>query len=268
MTDLLQPLLDDYLHDQGRLRVWSLIVTILGDTVENRQKTISTTRLSLILDRLGVGQAAQKTALSRLVKDGWAERSKEGRNTFYGFTEKGREAFVPASRLVYAPPRDEEPVHWLMAVSDAPRGLPVAPGVGLWPVDFEPVEKGASVAGWIESMPAGLQAISPDHQAETDQLTALLRYLDVTFSPDCDLDALAARMVLIHRWRRYVLRYPEVPQKLAPEGWAGLKLRENIGRAYWSLTGAAEEWLQAPGNGFRALAMPDRGYWERFGYQK
>ncbi len=268
MTDLLRPLLDEYLHDQGRLRVWSLIVTILGDTVETRQETISTTRLGVLLDRLGVGQPAQKTALSRLVKDGWAERSKEGRNTFYGFTAKGRDAFVPASRLVYAAARHEEPVHWLMAVSDDPRGLPVAPGVGLWPVDFAPRDRGFAVAGRIESLPEGITAISPEHQAETDTLTALLRYLDVTFAPETGLDALAARTVLVHRWRRYVLRYPEVPARLAPEGWAGLKLRQNIGATYWSLTGPAEEWLQAAGPGFRRLKTPGPMYWERFGFQK
>ncbi|QBY01968.1 hypothetical protein E2K80_15560 [Rhodophyticola sp. CCM32] len=268
MTDLLQPLLDDYLHDQGRLRVWSLIVTILGDTVETRQTTIPTTRLGLLLDRLGVSQAAQKTALSRLVKDGWAERSKEGRNTFYGFTDKGREAFVPASRLVYAAPREEEPVHWLMAVSDDPRGVPIAPGIGLWPVDFAPRVRGFSVAGWIDTLPGDLQVVTADHQKETDILTALLRYLEVTFSPDTKLDALAARTVLIHRWRRYVLRHPEIPEKLAPEGWAGLTLRAKLGAAYWALTGSAEDWLQAPGDGFRALQIPGRAYWQRFGYQK
>lgn len=268
MSYLLQPLLDDHLQGDGPVRVWSLIVTILGDTVEARDKTISTARLTVLLDRLGISQAAQRTALSRLVKDGWIDRRKEGRNTFYGFSAKGRAEFIPASRLVYAAPREEEPVHWLMAVSDAPRGVPVAPGVGLWPVDFAPVDKGLSVVGWIESVPESFAAISAEHDAALRRLLDLLAYLDVTFAPEDDLDALAARTVLIHRWRRFVLRYPEVPAKLAPEGWPGLTLRARVARAYWALTGRAEDWLQSPGDGFRALGAPFGPYWQRFGREK
>ncbi len=273
MNSLLQPVLDDHLHGLGRLRVWSLIVTILGDTVEIRDKTMPTARLSALLERMGVSTAAQRTALSRLVKDGWIERVKsgnDGRASAYQFTATGRAAFVPASRLVYAHPRAGDPDHWLICVSDAPRGVPVAPGVGIWPADFAPAKRGLTMVGHLAEVPESKrdQVVGEDHAAEVMALDMLLRFLGQTFAPDDDLDALAARMVLIHRWRRYVLRFPEIPRAMAPDDWPGHLLRKRVALAYWSLAAASDRWLDGTPEGLGRLGAPYGPYWERFGNKK
>ncbi|NBR89524.1 MAG: phenylacetic acid degradation protein, partial [Rhodobacteraceae bacterium] len=42
--DPLAPLIDA-LHAEGRLRVWSLVITVFGDSVQHRGGRISTARL-------------------------------------------------------------------------------------------------------------------------------------------------------------------------------------------------------------------------------
>jgi DNA-binding transcriptional regulator PaaX len=42
--------------------------------------------------------------MSRLAADGWLERNKVGRNSFYRLNEKGRQTFDTATRHIYDPP--------------------------------------------------------------------------------------------------------------------------------------------------------------------
>ena len=76
--DVLEPLITS-LHAEGRLRVWSLVVTVFGDAVQHRGGRIATLRLQHLLERVGVEAGALRTALSRLTSDGWVVRDREGR---------------------------------------------------------------------------------------------------------------------------------------------------------------------------------------------
>ncbi len=267
--DTLTPLLAAHLHTGRRVRVWSLIVTVLGDAVELRGGLIATARLSSLLEAMGISQAAQRTALSRLVADGWINRLKDprdGRATLYQFSDAGRAEFVPAARLVYAVPGEVTRGPWLACASDAPRGIPIAPGVGLWPADFAPRDRGFGVVGDPTDMPEAQRAalISSAHAADLRDLEALLRFLDVSFDPQTGVEAMAARTLFVHRWRRYVLRYPELPESLAPGGWSGLGLRAEVARLYYRITPLSDLWLNAPGTGYDGLPPPSPSYYHRF----
>ena len=255
--DPLAPILNDHLHGQGRLRVWSLIVTFLGDAVEPRGGLVQAARIGAILDRLGVGRAAQRTALSRLVADGWIDRRKDpedGRAAIYGFSHRGREDFTPAARLVYAPPGRVTGGAWIVTQSDDPRGIPIGPGVGLWPAGFAPRALGVTLSGRLEHVPDSFRAtaIGAEQAGEAAAILALAAQIGGTTFPQDGLDAMAARCVLVHRWRRYVLRYPEWPAALVDPDWPGLTLRAEVAAAY-ALTQAAEAWLSRDSPGFRGL---------------
>lgn len=256
--DTLASILNDHLHGQGRLRVWSLIVTFLGDAVEPRGGRVQAARIGAILDRLGVGRAAQRTALSRLVADGWIERQKDpddGRAAIYGFSPRGREEFTPAARLVYAPPGSVTGGNWIVTQSDDPRGIPVGPGVGLWPAEFAPRKLGVTLFGTIEHVPDSFraQALGAEQVAEAASIRALTEEIETTPFPADGLDAMAARSVLVHRWRRYVLRYPEWPAALVDPDWPGLDLRARVAGAYRLTRPASEIWLSRSGPGYRGL---------------
>lgn len=256
-TDTLAPILEDHLHGQGRLRVWSLIVTFLGDAIEPRGGRVQAARIGAILDRLGVGRAAQRTAVSRLVSDGWISRGKDpgdGRAAIYGFSDSGRAEFLSAARLVYAAPGDLENGEWLVAQSEEARGIPLGPGVGLWPADHPPRSHGLTLRARLEHVPAdfGQPVIDVEQTAQAKAIQDLARSLRA-IALDAGIDAMAARTVLIHRWRRYVLRYPEWPEALVPADWPGRALRAEVAAAYRAMWPASSNWLAQGGPGYSAL---------------
>jgi phenylacetic acid degradation operon negative regulatory protein len=80
------------------------------------------------------------------------------------------------------------------------------------------------------------------------------------------LDALAARALLIHLWRRAVLAAPDLPEALRPEGWPGEAARADARALYWRLAGAAEAWLDGcEGGPDGALPPPAPDFRDRFG---
>lgn len=267
--DTLTPLLRDHLHHEGRVRVWSLIVTILGDAVELRGGEIPTARLADLLDAMAISRAAQRTALSRLVADGWVERRKDPRDaraTRYRFTDAGRAEFVPAARLIYAAPGDVARDPWIMAAEGPARGIPVGNGIALWPADFAPRDLGFAMVGSYTAPDKALRnaTVTQAHTASLRGVQALLRYLETTFEPRSGHDAMVARTVLIHRWRRHILRFPELPGDLAPEGWSGLTLRHDVARAFYRIQLPSDTYLNAFGPGFEAMPPPAPEYHDRF----
>jgi phenylacetic acid degradation operon negative regulatory protein len=58
-----------------------------------------------------------------------------------------------------------------------------------------------------------------------------------------DADAFAARILLIHHYRRVVLRDPLLPAALLPKNWPGRAARELCGDIYRRLLPSSEQWL-------------------------
>ena len=99
------------LQESGALKVWSLIITFFGDAVEPRGGIVAASTLQSVMEVMGVGSGAVRTACSRLAKDGWIVRQKQGRNSFYRLSDMGHAPFRKASQQIYtAPPtRTAEP---------------------------------------------------------------------------------------------------------------------------------------------------------------
>jgi phenylacetic acid degradation operon negative regulatory protein len=58
-----------------------------------------------------------------------------------------------------------------------------------------------------------------------------------------DSDAFTARILLIHHYRRVVLRDPLLPAPLLPRDWPGRAARRLCGEIYRGLLSASEQWL-------------------------
>jgi phenylacetic acid degradation operon negative regulatory protein len=58
-----------------------------------------------------------------------------------------------------------------------------------------------------------------------------------------DVDAFMARILLIHHYRRVVLRDPLLPNSLLPKEWPGRAARKLCGDIYRGLLPASEQWL-------------------------
>ena len=77
----LDPILD---HLRGEpSRTWSIIITIYGDAIVPRGGCVWLGTLLAFFRAMGLSDGLVRTAMSRLATDGWLERIKVGRNSFY-----------------------------------------------------------------------------------------------------------------------------------------------------------------------------------------
>ena len=102
-----------HLHAQGRLRVWSVIVTILGEIAQPEGGKISMASLLEICAALNIEPQAVRTAMSRLSKDGLVAGKREGRTAHYQFSPQGLAEYCRAATVIYAAPKSL--VDWVFA---------------------------------------------------------------------------------------------------------------------------------------------------------
>lgn len=259
------------LHERGRLRVWSLVVTAFGDAVVPRGGRVALAVLQELMGRLNVEPGALRTAMSRLAADGWVERERVGRNSFFELASGGRHAFDLATRRIYAPGPPRWNGSWTVAVAAREAGagaaeeltgngfMRLAPGVFLRPeleCSSEPLPELADmlvIHGTSAEHPEALRALWP-----SEDLARAYRDLSAAWKPvaaaletkkrePAPLAAMAARTLLIHEWRRIVLRDPGLPLTLLPDDWPGETARRLVRTLYENLHDPSETWLDSVG---------------------
>lgn len=242
------------LHNQGRLRVWSMVITVFGDLVQHRGGQISTAQLSTILGRVGVEKGAVRTALSRLGRDGWVTSERQGRTSLYRLSAQGLARFAPATTRIYAPPRDGPVTRWAIALKI---GASARQEVTLTPADETREGADCLVVGDLTAISDAYRAslLSEDHRAALGALADDIAALDAN-RVATPLDGAAARVLLIHRWRRIVLRFPEVPSDLMPRDAPLQDPRRLVAQAYSALSASAEAWMGMDSDGGPGLANP------------
>jgi hypothetical protein len=82
-------------------RTWSVIITVFGDAIVPRGGSVWLGTLVNFLAALDIGDGVVRTAMSRLAADGWLQRRRVGRNSFYHLTGKGRATFRQATEHIY-----------------------------------------------------------------------------------------------------------------------------------------------------------------------
>ncbi len=277
MADPLAPLIDR-LHGEGRLRVWSLVITVFGDAIEPRGGEVHLARLQALLGRLGIEPGALRTALSRLAADGWVKRARQGRNALYRLSTRGQREFGPAAARIYAPPRIRPVGRWLLMMGEAlpEGGLPWGTGPGgvpmrLFAADEAPrLPAGAFVIAGEIMRPGSGEGIGPEpgsvEMREALRLRQDMAALEGEIGRLDPLATTAARILLVHRFRRIVLRGPEWPDELLSPNSPLRGLRRDVAGLYHRLVPASEHWLdsEAPGR-FPPLPSPGPSITARFG---
>jgi phenylacetic acid degradation operon negative regulatory protein len=80
-----------------------------------------------------------------------------------------------------------------------------------------------------------------------------------------NLDALLIRILLIHDFRRAVLKDPLLPSQLLPKPWDGTAARSLCGTIYRTLLPAAERWIDTHAqNDVGPLPAADQDFRQRF----
>jgi len=255
------------LHADKPLRVWSLIVTIFGDIVmwqgaEVAPGPIWVAPLLTLLEMLGVESGLARTSLSRLVASGVLEREKAGRNTFYRLTPNSADEFARAADRIYRDPFPEPADAFDFAILDrvADRAEVRARLEAIGFKFFSPTlaltpsrgQSAPDIAGvlWAKAEPRGetlaiareLWKIDTLQAAYAEFVVAFAPYAHAAFTPD---EAIVARVVAVHRWRRIALRDPGLPRGALPEEWAGAVAREVFATVMAATAAGSEAWLKS-----------------------
>ena len=219
----------------GDLKVWSVLVTIFGDQAPHEGDTLAGTALAALTADLGIRPEALRVALHRLRKEGWIETQKSGRTSSYRLSESARAETRAVHDYIYA----EEiapPAAWYLRVYENPSAPPgpsgaLELGAGLYLTDRPHGQGDAEVLDarldtphlpeWVRTR------VMPDdiHQSYAAFLDVLDRIRPARI-PNADRPAL--RILILHTWRRLVLRHPPLAASAMGPGWIGAKCRRRV----------------------------------------
>jgi phenylacetic acid degradation operon negative regulatory protein len=251
-------------------RTGSIVITVFGDAIVPRGGSLWLGTLLQFFEALDIDGSVVRTAMSRLAADGWLKREKVGRNSFYRLASSGRRTFEAATRHIYdSPPSDWSGRFELLLIGraadrDASRealrnagfGSPL-PGVWVAPSGAPVPEEAASAIRLEVSAEdeSGRRLLSESWPLERTA-DAYLKFMKA-FEPLrswlggrarlSELEAFTARILLIHHYRRVVLRDPLLPLALLPKNWPGSAARTLCGEIYRAVLPASEQWLDHHG---------------------
>lgn len=219
----------------GDLKVWSLIVTVLGDRALDG-RFIPSAEIAGVLAPLGVKPDALRVALHRLKRDEWVVGRRVGRTSEYALSTTGIAtsrlaaariyATAPASAdwslIICATPEQRERLgarHGSARITQDVYLVPNMPPCGAslvaqatWPLP-----------GWVIS-----EIVQPDvwlgYQRLSGAIKTVLRDL-----PTEEPIRAALRIVALHQWRRLMLRHPDIPDAALGMDWPGADCRAAMG---------------------------------------
>jgi phenylacetic acid degradation operon negative regulatory protein len=247
-------------------RTWSIVVTIYGDAIAPRGGSLWLGTLCEIFAAMDISDGVVRTAASRLAADGWLARHRVGRNSYYRLGPKGTATFAQAAIRIYGrhlPPR--EPKFKLVVLNQG--GERDAARAALLLAGFGAAAPGLFVAPAHAPLPQGVaDAVVMQAEADppttrrlaclawpVDSLAEQYRRFLTVFAPLqaavasglTDLDALMLRILLVHEYRRIILRDPLLPTPMLPKDWPGEAARALCAGLYPQLLPGSERWLDA-----------------------
>lgn len=262
------------------LRVWSIVITTFGDAIVPRGGQIWLGDLIRLFERLRISPSTLRTAISRLAADGWVERKTYGRRSFYALSATRAAIFQAAERRIYAAgPPSWPDRRWLIcqpAAPDALRSLGFGALPGGWMARPETSHSPDASAALHDSLvfdgrlrsPLDPAAVWPLADLATQYRSLIGAYEPIrnaldTLSPE---DAMIARTLLVHDFRRIVLKDPDLPEALLPKDWPGGTMRALIRALYPRLQRTSATWLRnCLATPKTPLPDPNQLFYERFG---
>ncbi|MBL4874911.1 MAG: phenylacetic acid degradation operon negative regulatory protein PaaX [Cohaesibacteraceae bacterium] len=279
-------------HAQKPIRAWSLIITIFGDCVAHRGGEIWLGTLTQIMNAMNIGSGVVRTAMSRLAADGWIISDKVGRNAFYRLSDMGEREMAKATHRIYEHANQMWDGTWTIAVLSATDDRPISrkklqhlgygvlatnvlikPGHETTPgstsgVMYLRCESSKDIAAFLGEEAWNLQQVSFGYDrfiTEFENLSHALADEKQLSQQVSALDALIVRILLIHNFRKPVLRDPGLPQEVWPTGWPGTKARDLAAGIYCGVKDHGESWLDEHGkNAHGTLPAPETEFFHRF----
>ncbi|MFS4580756.1 PaaX family transcriptional regulator C-terminal domain-containing protein [Phaeobacter sp. C3_T13_0] len=236
------------LADPQNQRVWSIIVSLFGDLAQRDGDQINGSTLTRIITPMGIKPEAIRVALHRLRKDGWIDSTRSGRASVHFLTQMGRSQSAAVTPRIYA--ASTVPlVDWHILIAgdgqtsalDALAQQPNYVGVnrstilghGSLPRDHHDLlvvkDPDLSVPNWLceHLFPEDLKLTC----ARLDSTLAGLKLPNALLAEANAVDwaqIATLRTMIVHRWRRVVLRHPDLPSRFHPDDWVGESCRHRV----------------------------------------
>lgn len=228
-------------------RVWSFVASIFGDLARHSNDELSANLINQMTSMIRIKPEATRVALHRLRKEDWITMRKSGRNSIYSLTDKGLHQSQIASKRIYGSETQYDQ-HWhLILTQEAKAKGPwndpsngyVAFGQnsffanGNAPKDCEGhfIISGAigTVPSWVkDKLSDPVKDIYFKHLAHQFNAFEKAVSSNEQFDP---LQIAVLRSLLVHCWRRAILRHPDVPDWFYPNDWPGRICRANFDKA-------------------------------------
>jgi phenylacetic acid degradation operon negative regulatory protein len=227
----------------------SALFDLYGDHLRHRGGRAPVAALVRLLGALDVAPPAVRTAVSRMVRQGWLEPVRLDAGPGYALTRKAHSRMDEAAIRIYRTREQSWDGRWHMLVLKQPSersarervrsGLaflgyaPLSDGTWVGPRASDEVDDLLSAEGVhvdqfvavLHGDPAGLAAGTWDldrlgraydrWRAEAEKLVA-----SAGDAPDDEL-AFAVRSQLVHEWRKFLFSDPGLPRELLPDKWPG-----------------------------------------------
>jgi phenylacetic acid degradation operon negative regulatory protein len=262
-----------------RVKARSLVFDLFGDYLRYRGGEVRLRGLVSLMGSFDVPEATVRVVVARLRKEGWLASRREGRETVYALTDaawklldEGRDRIFNRARgpwdgqwhmVIYSVPETERALREQLRKKLAWFGFgPLSSAVWLSPHD-----RGDQVRAAFADEPAVQLDVFRSRSAGTDadrDIAARSWDLDELDRAYTDLlevyrprlsayragelrgaEALVERMKLVHDYRRFPFRDPDLPPELLPEGWHGRQAHEVFLEAHGLLRGPAEACVDA-----------------------
>ena len=262
------------------IRAGSLIITVYGDAIAPRGGTVWMGSLIKILEPLGLNQRLVRTSVSRLVKEDWLTAEQVGRRSYYSLTDHGQRMFEAATRRIYAGPPQEWDGTWTIVIMpsgelanrESIRKELAWLGFGVFAtgVMAHPQPDAEALATTLDDLGVQDKVITmqaSEAQASTQAPLArlvnecwkldelgesyelFLKHFKPILKTVCNgksmdpAQSLHVRTLLIHEYRRILLRDPQLPAPLLPKNWSGTAAYDLCHDIYSAIHRSADEYL-------------------------
>ena len=262
------------------LRANSVVITVYGDVMAGRGQAVWLGSLIQLAELFGLSARLVRTSAFRLMADDWLTCTRLGRRSYYGLTDAGLQRVQHAERRIYDFKLPQWDGRWTLAILGT--GIPasarlhlkrelrwegfgeLSPNVFAHPHASHPslkeIIKTAGAVDHIMVLSAESIADYSRRPLQTvmhatfklDQVEAAFKQFVARFEPVLKqasalspTDAFFVRTLLIHEYRKVLLRDPNLPKALLPTGWSGLHARQLCEALYSQLLNSSEVFLQA-----------------------
>ncbi|EXG33274.1 paaX-like family protein [Acinetobacter sp. 263903-2] len=305
MSAKIQQIIDSVVKNET-LSGTSLISTIFGDSVLHRGGNISLASLIQLLELFGFNDRAVRTSVFRLVKNDWLCSDKIGRTSFYRITDSSRSTYLQAEQRIYNDQMKEWDHYWdliLMSSLDTENkallkkelewlgfanistNLIAYPGcnrielqrllVDLNMSEQVVVFKAETLQLFnnsVDTIGRMLRTNWPIDELRQRYLQFLdiFREIGVLLMQENEqlepVQAFQIRTLLIHYYRRILLKDPALPLELLPTDWPAISARTLSMNIYKKVFEPADEYfLSVAATAEGPMPNATAHYWRRFG---